>query len=90
MSKSHDDQGANLSLEERNFNDYINRGDDFMKIQILRNAKQCYLKALEIYPDNQLAKDKLADCQVKLKSESRIIITIVSIAAVIILAVLLF
>lgn len=64
----------NLSKEEITFNEMINRGDDLMKIQIFRSAKECYTKALELNFNNNLAQEKLADCNLKIKSESKIII----------------
>ncbi len=68
-----------LSAEEKYFNDCIRRGDDFMKISILRRAKEWYTKAVEAFPENDVAKAKLADCQEKLTKESRSIVIIVSI-----------
>lgn len=58
-----------------------------MKIEIFRNARLWYKKAIQISPGNADAIAKLADCNKKIKSESKAIITILSIAAIVILIV---
>jgi hypothetical protein len=80
----------NLSKEELEFNDYIKRGDDFMTIQIYRSAKEWYTKAVEMKFNDELAKEKLDVCNKKLKTESRTIIAVVVIAALIVGSLFLF
>jgi hypothetical protein len=80
----HKDSELHLSKEELLFNDLIRRGDDFMKISIYRNAKECYHQALETHFNDTIAHDKFIDCVHKIKKESKIIISIIVIAAIII------
>lgn len=75
-----------LSYEERRFREYITRGDDFCKIELFRNAVGWYRKAVELRPDSEEARTRLQDCRSKIKSESRKILIILAVAAVIIIA----
>ena len=79
----HNDSDHLLSKEELHFNDFIRRGDDFMKINIYRNARECYNQALEIHFNDTLVNEKIYDCVKKIKSESKIIYTILIVAALI-------
>jgi hypothetical protein len=78
---AHHETNENLSPEEKKFYDLINHGDDFIKIQIYRNARECYSSALITNVNNELATAKLAECNGLIKSESKIIIAIVSVLA---------
>ncbi|MCX6230564.1 MAG: hypothetical protein NTZ33_03375 [Bacteroidetes bacterium] len=85
---AHLETDQNLSPEEKNFFDLISHGENFMKIQIYRNARECYEAALKMNVNNELAGAKLADCNAKIKSESKIIIAIVAVLAVVAIALL--
>lgn len=87
---AHHDNTLNLSKEELVFNEFINHGDDFIKIQIYRNARECYTQALETNFNNEIASNKLTECNALIKSESKAIIVIVSIMAVLAVFLLLF
>ncbi len=80
----HAENNQNLSPEEKKFNEYLSRGDDFMKIELFRNAKLWYKKALELNPSDPVAQQKFNDVSIKLKNESRVIFTLFVIAAVIV------
>ncbi|MEI8202571.1 MAG: hypothetical protein WCH34_06135 [Bacteroidota bacterium] len=77
-----------LSKEEIAFNEMINRGNDLMKIQIFRSAKECYTLALDMNFNNTLAQEKLADCNRELKSESKTIIVTLIVMGIIVAGVL--
>ncbi|MFZ4401214.1 MAG: hypothetical protein ACOYO1_14345 [Bacteroidales bacterium] len=79
---AHQDNNLHLSKEETAFNDFIGHGDDLMKAEIYRNAKECYINALETNFNNELAGKKLSECNALIKSESKAIIIIVSIMAI--------
>jgi hypothetical protein len=78
----------NLRKEEIEFNEMIQRGDDFMKIQIFRSARECYKLALDMNFNNILAQEKLKGCSQNIKSESKTIITILIVFGLIIVSVL--
>jgi hypothetical protein len=78
----------NLSKEEIEFNEMIQKGDDFMKIQIFRSARECYNLALDLNFNNILTQEKLKGCNQNIKSESKTIITILIIFGLIIASVI--
>jgi len=75
--------------EEAAFNDLMRHGDDFMNIQIYRNAREWYTKALESGVNDSLAKHKLAECEALLAKETRTKRILAIIAIVVIIAVVL-
>jgi hypothetical protein len=77
-----------LSPEEREFRDYITRGDDFCKIELFRYAVSYYRKAWEMRPDSEEARLRFQECRGRIKGESRVILIIAAVAAVILIAVL--
>ncbi len=77
-----------MTPEEKLYREYILNGDDFMKIEIFRQAAKWYRKALELRPGDKEAKGKLDDTLSRIKKENKAIYIIVSIAAVITLLVI--
>ena len=55
---AHHDSEENLSIEQTDFNDYIRRGDDFVKIQIYKNAIKWYEKAATMGINDSIALKK--------------------------------
>ena len=86
----HQLENTNLGSEERRFHDYMQKGDDFMKIQIYRSAKEWYTKALELNHNHELAQRKLDNCNMLLQQEKKIILIIVVVIAIVVLASFLF
>jgi len=85
---AHDIDTANLSAEEKHYNQYMTMADNFMKIQIYRQAMEWYNKALSLHLHNDEVKAKMKECKKLLKKESKTIITVLTIIAVIIAVVL--
>ncbi|MCX6259039.1 MAG: hypothetical protein NTW49_14235 [Bacteroidia bacterium] len=79
----HVDSELQLGAEQIKFNDLIRRGDDFMKIEIYRNARKYYTEALGTHINDILVNEKIAGCDGLIRKESGIIISIVIAAAVI-------
>ncbi len=80
MANTNDHQA--LSPEDSMFREYIQRGDDFCKIEIYRQAVDWYRKAVELRPDDEDARNKLAACSGKIKKESRAILVILFIGVI--------
>ncbi len=59
------------------------RCDDFIKIHIYRNVRECYTFALESNLNNELANTKLSECNALIKPESSTIIKVVAVMAVV-------
>jgi hypothetical protein len=74
-----------LTPEERKFREFMNTGDDFIKIEIFRSAASYYGKALALKPGDAEAGRKLAETREKIKKENRAIYVIVAVAAVAVL-----
>lgn len=74
----------NLSPEEKKFLDLINHGDDLLNIEILRNAKEYYQLALQTHVNDNLALDKIKECDAKLRFERKVILVLSIIAGLVI------
>lgn len=81
-SKEYD---QHLNPEDKKFRECILTGDDFMKIEIYRQAAAWYRNALAIRPEDAPAKQKLEDAVNKIKAENKAIYIILSLAAAIII-----
>lgn len=81
---------TDLSPEEWRFRDFMQKGDDFMKIEIYRSAKECYTRALEFNQNQGLVRNKLDNCNRLLQIEKKRIIIIVSILAIVALVLIFF
>ena len=79
-----------LSSEEERYLDYMQKGDDLMKIEIYRAAKEWFTKALQLNYNQELVQRKLDNCNRLIRYEKKIILIIVSGLAIIILALILF
>jgi hypothetical protein len=84
----HNQNNQSLSPEDKKFREYISRGDDFIRIEIFRNALLWYKRALELKPDDPVARQKVNDTKKKIHGESRVIITLVIVAVVVVAVVL--
>jgi len=67
---------------ERDFVDFMQRGDDFYKIELLRQAKSWYLKALGLHTDNETVKTQIAACDRLLAYERKVVRILLIIASV--------
>ena len=87
---AHDSSTANMSPTEIEFNDIIRHANDFFKIELLRQAKNWYKKALAFNMETEMVKGKIAECDRMLAYENKVVAIVCSIAAVIIIGYFLF
>jgi len=87
---AHTVDNRELSPEERMYVDYIQKGDDFMKIEIYRSAKEWYTRALELNHNPGFVRSKLDNCNSLLQLEKKRIIVIISVIAIVVLALVFF
>lgn len=73
-----------------NFEEYMQRGDDFFKIELLRQAKNWYEKALAINIENEDVKSRISECQRLLAFEKRVTFILLAIASLFLLVYLIF
>ncbi len=76
-----------LSRMEREFNDYMEHGDDFFKIELWRPARSWYKKALALNIEPERVRYKIAECDRLQAFEVKVILRIVAIASILSLAV---
>ncbi len=74
------------STAERRFDDLMQHGDDFFKIELLRPAKKYYLQALGLNPGNKAASDQIAKCDSLLAFERKVVWILTVVAVVFVLA----
>jgi hypothetical protein len=80
---SHEESNEQLSSEEKKFGFYKTRGEDFMRIEIYRNAKKYYKLALEMNIDNESMLQKIKQCDELIGKESKTFIAIVIVVLII-------
>lgn len=76
------DETTFASPEEKVYQDYLRRGDDFFRIGLFRNAREMYSKALETQFDPATIQDKLERCSSELRFTRNVLIILVAIATV--------
>lgn len=81
----HVENNENLSPVEKQFRELMHQGDDFFKIEIFRNAIKYYKQAATLGVDDELAEQKVKECQHLLNKERRVIYVIGAIAVVVII-----
>jgi len=86
----HLDSKSGTNVAGNRFDEYILRGDDFLKIELLRQAKNWYLKALAIDSENDYVKSRISECEKKLAFENRVTLILVVTATAILIAYFLF
>lgn len=79
-----------MSPAEKDFTEFMQRGDDFYKIELLRQAKNWYLKALNLNIDNEIAKSRISECETLLSFENKVVYMLISVATVLVLLYIIF
>jgi hypothetical protein len=72
---------------EKEFMDRMQHADDFFKIELLRQAKNWYNKALELNIETERVKLQIAECDRLLKYENKVVKILGAVATVAILIV---
>lgn len=79
---------SKLSPEERRYAECMRKGDDFYVIDLFVRAREMYEQALQYKPGDETALRKVEQCRNNVSHDTRRVLIILGIAAVIILAVL--
>jgi len=79
-----------LNAIERDFVDFMRRGDDFFRIELLRPAKIWYNKALELNIETEKVKHKIAECDRLLAFERKVVVIFGAIVTVFLLVYLIW
>lgn len=76
----------NLTQEEKKFREYYQRANDLRKIELLRYAKYWYEEALGFNIQTTEVQERLDETNEEIRKETRSIIAVVVVAAVLIVA----
>jgi hypothetical protein len=87
---AHTESLDHLTPEEKDFHHQMERGEDFIRIEVYRHALIHFKMALNFGLDDEKVKERIAFCEKMLKKETRILVTLVCIAVVIVGVSLLF
>jgi hypothetical protein len=71
-----------MDSKAQEFQDLIEHGDDFLKIELLRPAKKYYKKALELNIEPEKIRQKIEECDRLLNFEKRVVRILFVIAVV--------
>jgi len=85
-----DNSVSPINLDKSDFAEFIQRGDDFFKIQLLRQALTWYSKALSLDIENEKVKSRISECERLIAFENKVVYTLISVALVLILLCLIF
>lgn len=83
---AHNNSTAPSSAAGDFFNECMSRGDDFFKIQLLRQAKSWYSKALAMNTENETVRQKVAEVERLLAYENKVVAILGIITAVLVVA----
>jgi hypothetical protein len=83
---AHAESHEHLTPEQMKFREYFQRADDFRKIGLYRYSKYWFEEALKFNFDHDTVEQRLEMVDTLIKEETKLIIYVVSAAAVIILA----
>lgn len=81
---------ATMNHTEIQFRELMRMGDDFFKIELLRQAKSCYQKALLLNIETNSVKFKIEECERLLAFENKVVIFLLAISTVILAVLLIF
>jgi len=80
----HEHHNENLSPEDKLYNKFITGGDGFFNIELFKSARDSYNEALKIRPTDDYATKRVAECTQNIARDTRKIMIVVPILAVII------
>ena len=81
---------STMNRTEIQFRELIRMGDDFFKIELLRQAKNCYQKALLLNIETDSVKFKIEECERLLAFENKVVIFLLAISTVILAVLVIF
>lgn len=79
---AHNNSQSTSNAAGDDFMEFMQRGDDFMKVELLRPAKSWYRKALELNSESAEAKHRISECENMLAFENKVVSILCAIAAV--------
>jgi hypothetical protein len=78
----------NLSPEEKRYNDFTRRGDDFFRIELFKSAKEMYEEALKQKQNDEPAFQKITECKKLIQRDTKRILFVLPFLILIVLSVI--
>ncbi len=79
---NHNTSETQTSIAEAEFIEMMRHADDFFKIELLRQAKNGYLKALKLNMETEKVEHQIAKCDRLLAYENKVVIILGAIVIV--------
>lgn len=76
-----DNSESKKNTAELKFSEYMQRGNDFYKIELLRQALTWYRKAFDINNENETIKLRISECERLLAYENKVVYILLSLAS---------
>jgi len=84
----YDEKG--LSHEELKYLEHTRRGADFLKIDLFRSAREEFRAALAFRPGDELCKQRIAECDIQITHDAKLVYAIVPLVMALIAAIAIF
>ncbi len=79
-----------INAQKSDFFEFMQRGDDFIKIELLRQALKWYNKALSLNIEDEKAKSRISECERLIAFENKVVYILISVASVLLILYLMF
>lgn len=76
--------------EEKKYNDFVRRGDDFFRIELFKSAKEMYEQALLLKPDDESTITKKADCERLIRRDTKRVLIVLPFIIIAVATVIMF
>jgi len=86
----HNSSNKQFNSVDDEFKDLVDHGDDFLKVELLRPARDWYKKALELNLETDKVKQRIEECDKLLAFERKVIWMLVALAALVVAFLILF
>jgi hypothetical protein len=80
-----DNSVSTINQSKSDFMEFMQRGDDFMKIELLRQALLWYNKALSLKTEDEKAKSRILECERLIAFENKVVYALISVTSVLIM-----
>jgi hypothetical protein len=85
-----DNSVSATNQSKSDFMEFMQRGDDFFKIELLRQALLWYNKALSLNIEDEKANSRISECKRLIAFENKVVYSLISVASVLLMLYLLF
>ena len=87
MSTEINDEST-LSKEEKMFNEYIRRGDDFFRIELFKSSREMYQEAQKLKPQDTYCATRIKECTNLIRRDTKRILFVLPFLIIIVGAII--